>query len=439
MMPTLKRPTRFRWIVFALSCTTSWMLYLHRYMFALIKPELADEWNMDTADFGWLDFTFTALYTFPQFLMGVLGDMVGVRIVLTALILVWSIGLALHSMSPSATMLYAARGTLGLGQSGVFATLSRITKTWFGTSIRSKVQGVIGVFFGRAGGLCALLFGPILFASLGWRSAVYAFAAMGAVQAIVFYLLFRDSPREHRRVNNAEVALIEGDQAEAKETGSTKPEKKMRLKEMFGRMSPRSILNLFALNVQSILSTIADNMYSNWIPLFLAQVYGFQTKQLWLSALPLLGGAIGGAIGGWLNDYFITRSGNRRWVRTFVALTGKGMAAALLFAALMFAYDNPYLFCTMLFFVKLFGDWSLTTSWGVVTDIGGKATASVFAFNNSVAGIGAMVAAPMYGILVRYYNNDWTIMFNIACGTYALCALSWLLVNCTIPILREEK
>ena len=38
--------------------------------------------------------------------------------------------------------------------------------------------------------------------------------------------------------------------------------------------------------------------------------------------------------------------------------------------------------------VKFFGDWSLATSWGVVTDIGGRATASVFAFNNAVAGIG---------------------------------------------------
>ena len=31
-------PTRVRWIVFALGCSTSWMLYLHRYTFALIKP-----------------------------------------------------------------------------------------------------------------------------------------------------------------------------------------------------------------------------------------------------------------------------------------------------------------------------------------------------------------------------------------------------------------
>ena len=121
-----------------------------------------------------------------------------------------------------------------------------------------------------------------------------------------------------------------------------------------------------------------------------------------------------------------------------MALIGKGLAAITLLVALLTAYDKPYWFCGMLFFVKLFGDWSLTTSWGVVTDIGGKATASVFAFNNSVAGIGAMLAASLYGFLVKYYNNDWTVMFKIACATYALCALSWLFINCTIPIVGDD-
>ena len=33
-----ERPTRVRYMVFVLGFGTSWMLYLHRYSFALIKP-----------------------------------------------------------------------------------------------------------------------------------------------------------------------------------------------------------------------------------------------------------------------------------------------------------------------------------------------------------------------------------------------------------------
>ena len=111
------------------------------------------------------------------------------------------------------------------------------------------------------------------------------------------------------------------------------------------------------------------------------------------------------------------------------------MAAVLLFSALLL-YDRPYLFCVMLFFVKLFGDWSLASSWGTVTDIGGRTSALVFAFNNSVAGIGEIVAPTMYGIVAE--NYDWKLVFIIAAVVYVLCAMSWLLVDCTIPIIGKR-
>ena len=206
---------------------------------------------------------------------------------------------------------------------------------------------------------------------------------------------------------------------------------------MLRSMTPRSLFNLMCLAVQSILSTFADNIYSNWIPLFLAQVHHLEFKKMGIySALPLLGGAIGGLVGGILNDYFIALTRNRRWSRVGVALVGKGLAAVLMFGAL-FYYDRPYLFCVALFFVKLFSDWSLTTSLGVVTDIGGRATASVFAFNNSVAGIGFITAPIVFGYIADHYT--WRLVFVTVGVTYVLCAMSWLLIDCTIAVVREPS
>jgi MFS family permease len=154
------------------------------------------------------------------------------------------------------------------------------------------------------------------------------------------------------------------------------------------------------------------------------------------SALPLLGGALAGVTGGMLNDYLIARTGNRRWSRVAVAMVGKGLAAVLMFAALL-DYDRPYVFCLYLFFVKFFGDWSLTTSLGVVSDIGGKATASVFAFSNTVAGIAIITAPLVFGYVAEHYG--WRPVFVIVGVTYALCALSWLVIDCTIPVIRESE
>ena len=433
-----EHPTRVRWTVLALACGTSWLLYLHRYTFALIKPALVDEWGIGKDELGLLDTVFFLCYTSAQIPLAILTDLAGAHLLLTGMLLLWSFGLALHAIAPDTTMLTWARALLGVGQSAVFAALLRVTRMWSPAATRARVQGIVGVFSGRFGGLSSnLLFAFMLIGVLGldWRTAVYIFAAMGLVQALFFFVVFRNSPRRHPMVNEAEVDLIEQDDPLLSDKSQSG---KMTAREMFRRMSPRSILNLLALNLQSILSTISDNIYSNWVPLFLFEVYALAFKEMGLySALPLLGGAFGGAVGGWLNDFFVTRTGNRRWTRTGVALVGKGLAAVILLLALLTAYDNPYAFCGMLFFVKFFGDWSLTTSWATLSDIGGKASASVFAFNNSVAGIGAMLAPIVYGWVAEYY--DWRIVFFIACLAYALCALSWLLVNCTIPLIREDS
>jgi ACS family hexuronate transporter-like MFS transporter len=202
-------------------------------------------------------------------------------------------------------------------------------------------------------------------------------------------------------------------------------------------MSVRSIANLVALNVQTILSTAADNIFSNWMPLFLATVYQFDKGRVgWLSALPLVGGAIGGAIGGALNDWLIRRLGNLRWARSLMGLASKGAAAVLLLFG-CFLLDHPYLFCGILFLVKVCSDSGLATTWGAVTDVGGRQTASVFAFNNAVAGVGSVLAPPVIGYMIEHAG--WGPVFAFVAGCYALCGLSWLLINSRIPVVDESQ
>jgi hypothetical protein len=145
-------------------------------------------------------------------------------------------------------------------------------------------------------------------------------------------------------------------------------ESRLSFREMLRRMSPHSIANLLALNVQTILSTLADNIYSAWIPLFLVEVYKMnKTETGFYAALPLLGGALGGAMGGWLNDQLILRTvaiagrdpGGAVW-KGDCGCPAVGRNAWLRFAA-------SFASCC---FVKLFSDW-VDHDVGVVTDIGG--------------------------------------------------------------------
>ena len=432
------RPTQFRKVVFVLACGTSWMLYLHRYVFGLIKPKLETEFGLGETDLGLLDSGFSIFYAGCQVPMGLAIDAVGVRYMLTLSIYVWCIGLALHALATGTPVLVGGRIVLGAGQAGVYAALSRVTRNWFPASSRTTVQGWAAVFFGRIGGVSAnLLVATVMIGIYGftWRFAVYLLVMMGLIHTLLFFLLYRDSPRRHALVNDAEAALIE-EVPDNAESADLKQTPRMTIREMFSHMTKRSTFNLLWLNAQTILSTIADNIFSAWIPLFLFKVHDLQFKEMGLySALPLLGGACGGAFGGWLNDFMIRRMGDRRKARSYVGLAGKGMAAVLLLTSLYW-YDDPYRFCTMLFFVKFFSDWSLTTTWGVVTDIGGRSTATVFAWNNAIATSGAITAPIMYGAIAEYVSWRW--VFITGAAAYMVCALSWLKVNCMIPVIVEH-
>lgn len=430
----MAKPTNIRWAVFGLACSTSWLLYLHRYAFAIIKPELVKEWNLDKVQLGLLDSAFSLSSTFFQFPLGVASDLAGVHLMLTGLILLWCLGLGLHAWAKSPDQLWYARLTLGIGQSAVYANLSRLAQTWFPAPIRTTLQGLAGITAGRLGGMCAyLLLGSLLLGRfhLDWRSAIYVLVAGGLVFAALFAILFRNSPRNHPLVNAAEAAQLDPTTAEP----TVRPPQ-LSIGQLLRSIRPRAFINLIVLNIQTILSTLADNIYSNWIPLFLWEVHHLKFGEMGIySSLPLLGGAIAGFAGGLLNDLCIARTGNRRWSRTAIAAVGKGLAAILLLMALAW-YDNPYVFCILLFAVKFFGDWSLATSWGVVTDIGGRATASVFAFNNAVAGIGLIAAPVLFGYLAQHYG--WIAVFITVAATYLLCAASWLAIDCTIPMIGES-
>ncbi|MCH2213359.1 MAG: hypothetical protein MK110_18825, partial [Fuerstiella sp.] len=102
-----------------------------------------------------------------------------------------------------------------------------------------------------------------------------------------------------------------------------------------------------------------------------------------------------------------------------------------------FWYDDPYKFCTMLFFVKFFSDWSLSTTWGAVTDIGGRATATVFAFNNAMGTIGVVLAPALFGFIAEFAG--WPLVFVTGAVTYLLCAISWLPFNSTIPVVEDQQ
>ncbi len=419
-LASLAHPTRVRWLIFYLACTTSLLLYLHRYSWGVVKFEVQNELHLTKTELGWLDSAFGITYAAGQIPVGLASDLLGPRLLLSLSVLVWTAMVASIAVASSSWLLARVLALFGLGQAGTYPILAKLTRQWYPRTVRTSVQGVITAM-GRVGGAAApLIVATVLISGLGlsWRQALLVIALPGLGLALVIGILVRGRPGEHPWVNPAEQQLIEEDAPLAAGSGPV-------------RFRPRreGMVTFVVLLFYSFVSTFADMVYPYWIPLFLREARGLTAGEMGLFApLPLLGGTVGGIVGGLLNDAMLRWTGNRRWSRSGVACTGKGLACVLM--ALSILVPDGRLAMLVLMGCKFFGDWSQPTQWGTITDIGGRASATVFAVANTVGSIGGFVANPVLGWLISR-DWGWDGMFFCVAGVYLTASLSWLFIDCT--------
>jgi sugar phosphate permease len=418
------QPTRVRWIIFALACAASWLLYLHRYAWGIIRPDLKTEMQLSDVELGYLDSAFSATYAFSQIPAGFLGDLFGPRGVMSGIMLLWSACLAWLGFAKGPTAMYVSRAAFGVAQAGCYPMLSKVTRSWFPLSMRTFVQGAVAAFSGRFGGASAYIVVPLLVVAMGWRDTLTAIALPGIALAAAFWLLFRNSPAEHPWTNAAECDCVQAGEVQIA-SGSRLPID----------WSLANGWNFFIFLVHSFTSTFADMLYVNWIGQYLVEAKGMTGEKMIFGMLPLVGGALGGLFGGTLNDLAIRWTGNRRWSRVAVGLSGKVISAGLIAWAVSIEDGRLVMLC--LFACKFFTDWSQPTQWGTVTDIAGPASGTVFGVMNTVGSLAGIAAGPAIGFVLQHHGWD-AVFYGIA-AIYLVSGLSWLGIDCTRPLFKRNQ
>lgn len=435
------RPTRVRWLIFVLACAASWLLYLHRYAWGIIKPAFkAENPSFTDVDLGWLDSAFLLTYGLGQIPTGLAGDRFGPRLTLALFTLVWSLAVGGVGWTTGFWRLAGARAAFGLAQAGAYPVLNKMTRIWFPLSIRTSVQGMVTAL-GRIGGACAsvviatFLMGLL---ELSWQTALLILTAPGVLLAVAFWLILRDRPRDHPWVNTSEKELLDGSSSTPVASGAfvagEPPFRAVQEVQPALQLTGASLFSLGMMFCYVFASTFQDQFYVNWLPMFLKEGRGFDDKTMGLFApLPLLGGAAGGILGGVLNDLLIRSLGNRRWARSSVAFTGKFVAALLVVWSIQLADGRM----TMLVLVaaRVFSDWSLPTQWAAVTDMGGRDAATLFGIVNTVGIAGGFVAGPVFGYLKQQYQ--WEGLFYGVAAMCVLAAVTWLFIDCTKKLVSD--
>lgn len=431
-----EQPTRVRWLIFALACGSSWFLYLHRYTWNVIGPFLESDLGLSKTEQGVIFGFFTYTYGFLQIPSGILCDWMGPHFFLGAAIVLWSLLVPLYGISGGKPGLIAVRLAFGAAQAGAYPSLSKVTATWFPVKTRTIVQGWVATFFGRSGGaMSSIIMGTVLigFFKLDWKWALIVMGLSGSVFGLIFLKLFRNSPKDDPRVNDAERALI------AEGAPPENPDASPVLR--FGTAIRNRSMLFFIL--QQITSAGADNVYVVYMGDYFINTKGFAITQAGLLiSLPLWGGAIGGMLGGFVNDWVIQLTGSRRWGRSLVGFTGKFIACGLMFVAI--SQDNGVAAAWALFAVKFFSDWSQPTVWGTCTDIGGRYAATIFGVINTSGSIGGVIGPPLFGYILDMNTTkeivddvvissiaNYDPLFMTVAALYMISALCWLLTDCT--------
>lgn len=435
------RPTKIRWIIFALACGTSFFLYLHRYTWNIIGPKLEEEFQFDNKTSGAVFSLFYWTYAGGQIPSGMLIDWFGPHLFLVLAIVLWSLVTPLFGTTGNLTLLGVYRALFGAAQAGCYPGLTKVTRAWFPARSRTTVQGWVATAFGRGGGaMSTILLGTVLmgYCQLSWQLALWVLGGAGILFGVAFAFFFRNSPAEHPLVNEAEVALIQGEDGPAATQRSVLP---------WGEAFRNPSLRVFV--CQQFLDAGSDVVFVSLIGKFFLQVYSLNIKEVgWLASLPLWGGVCGGILGGWLNDRLIAVTGNRRWARSGIGGVGKFLGAATL--CVLMGQTSPIAAGVCLFVAKLFSDWSQPTTWGSCTDLGGRYSATVFSIINTAGTLGGVVMPIVFGAVLDAYTQsgsgssgaasttNWSPLFFLLAGMYAGSGCCWLLLDCTRTLDRGE-
>src|SRR6202051_1152620 len=205
----VSRPTKTRWLVLLLISLMYMITYMDRTGISIAAPAMEREFGLSKTAIGVVFSVFLWAYAIGQIPGGWLADRFGPRLVLLIIVPFWSLMTAMTAVAAGLTSLIGIRFVFGLAESGAFPSATRAMQLWFPKAERGIVHGVTHSFSRFAVAIVPFVAVSIMVA-FGWRWIFYLFGVAGLLWSLAFYLLYRNLPEEHPKVNQPELAHIRG-------------------------------------------------------------------------------------------------------------------------------------------------------------------------------------------------------------------------------------
>jgi MFS family permease len=400
------KPTHARYWVVAFALALAMIMYVQRVAISQAIVPISADLHLNKAQTGLVLGAFGLSYALFEIPMGLMGDKLGVRWVLSQLVLVWSVFTALTGAAWNLASLWAIRFLFGAGEAGCFPNLTRMLSAWLPLSERVKAQAVMWAF-GRWGGALAPPVAFFVIYHFGWRWGFVALALIGVAWVACFLPWFRNDPAQHKSVNAAELALLE----EGREL------------VLHARGIPwyRLLLqkDIFFLGLQYFGFSYTWYFYVTWLPTWLQQARGLPPGVAAAYAMvPLAFGGCGSIVSG-----FLPMSIPRKWV----AIGGFFATAILIFiipnvpgVALPMLLMGVASFCS---------DLTMPISWNTCVEIGKEYTATVSSTMNMLGNFAGFVAPTVFGLILQTTGNNWAIVMYTMAAAAIVSGACWFFLE----------
>jgi ACS family glucarate transporter-like MFS transporter len=377
-------PYRHRYVVACL-CSLSFLTIVDRVCISAAKSPMSGDLGISDTVFGWVFGAFTVGYTIMMVPSGWLADRYGPRKTLALIVLLWSVLTAATGWVRGTAILLMVRFLFGLAEAGAFPGAARAISNWVPARERGLSLGLLntGSRLGAAFGLSAMSFCIV---KVGWRVSFMLLAAAGILWSALWFWWFRDRPPSPAS-------------GQAIETG-------VQLESPRQTLDGKSLLrskSVYIILFQYFASQFTFFICFSWLLPYLETHYGLTATRAGLyAAIPLLCGALANWVSGTTVDA-IYRRGHWKRSRRLPAMCGFGLACAAVLAAAFVPSVGGFL---LFFALATFGvDLTLSPSWTVCSDIGGRHVGALSGAMNMMGSISSFGSAILFPVLFGVTGN----------------------------------
>ena len=401
--------------------------FLDRINISVAGSSIMHDLNLSPAEWGWVQSAFILSYGLLQIPMGALGDRLGHRKILAAIVLWWSAFTAFTGLAGGLASLLIIRFMFGIGEAGSSPCSTGVISRWFEKGEVGKAQGYVWAASRMGGALTPFVVIPVMM-WVGWRAAFYLLGALGVVWAIVWWWYYRDA----NGLGASDKRGISMASAPTEEASVTSEEK---VKDSLPWASILSNRQFWLICGMYFFYAFGSWFFFSWFPTFMELGRGFDKTELtYAVAVPFIMSMIGNIAGGHLTDRLTQRFGIKVG-RKALGSTSLAISAVCMFLAAFI----PGKMAVFIFLSLCFGifDLMLPSAWALCIDLGKRHAGTISGAMNTAGNIGGFCCGILFGQLVQQSGNYNLPLYMIA-GMLIISAVLFAFINPEKPIISDK-